>query len=303
MDNKLLTTFITVVEEKSFSKAAEVLYLSQSTISTHIKNLETMLETQLLLRSMTGIVPTKSGRIFYPYAKNIIALENQAVHSISKMNDATAGEIDILASTVPAQFFLNKIIASFRAFYPKVTFRVNLKSSYDVIDSLEAPWYDFAVIGAKFESDLFYATPIYDDNFVLAVPNSFPLPKDNSAEEISNYIKQHPLVFRSEQSATQADTKKLLKKLGVSLSDLTVAAYLGDSQSVVDAVFHEVGVAFLSSAAVEIYSEHKAIQTVKLPDDFLHRKFYLLARKEYVLPPIQGLFYDYVTKDWHISSS
>lgn len=84
MDLKQLETFITVVEWDSFSEAAKRLYLTQPTISTHIKQIENELNTELLKRTTKKLELTPEGREFYNYAKSISRIMESMQDSFSK---------------------------------------------------------------------------------------------------------------------------------------------------------------------------------------------------------------------------
>ena len=74
MDLWQLHIFCKVIEQRSFSKAAQIVYLSQPTISSHIKDLEDHFGTRLVDRLSREVIPTKAGELLYGYAKRLIAL-------------------------------------------------------------------------------------------------------------------------------------------------------------------------------------------------------------------------------------
>ena len=104
-----LLAFTKVAELKSFSKAAENLYLSQSTISTHISNLEAYFEQKPFDR-LAKVVLTSAGKPFTP-SKEILTLQDKAHWELKKSKNKIDGELKIAASTVPAQYIAPKILA------------------------------------------------------------------------------------------------------------------------------------------------------------------------------------------------
>lgn len=85
----LLHTYITVYKLRSFSKAAAVLYISQPTVSVHIKKLEQLTETPLFLRNDDkSITPTEFGDILYPQAQNIIKNWDNTIIDLDKKSAA-----------------------------------------------------------------------------------------------------------------------------------------------------------------------------------------------------------------------
>lgn len=84
MDFKQIEAFINVAKFKSFSKAAEAIFLSQPTISAHISNLEKELNTTLFDRSSKEVNLTPAGKIFFDYALNLLNIRNNAIYSINE---------------------------------------------------------------------------------------------------------------------------------------------------------------------------------------------------------------------------
>lgn len=101
MELNQLKVFCAIIEKKSFSKASEILFLSQPTISYQIKSLEQELKTKLLDRSGREIIITGSGKIFYKYARRILQLVGEAEQAIQQLNGLIKGELIIGASTTP----------------------------------------------------------------------------------------------------------------------------------------------------------------------------------------------------------
>ena len=86
MDFKQLESFVAAVDEGSFSNAAERLQLSQSMVTIHIRNLESELGTRLLNRTTRSMELSSDGRLFYPYAKQILKLNRDSIFALSQTN-------------------------------------------------------------------------------------------------------------------------------------------------------------------------------------------------------------------------
>ena len=114
MDLRKLEVFVKVVEMKSFSKAAQVVYLSQPTISGHIKCLEESLEVQLLDRLGREVVPTRAGMLLYEHAARLIKQRDIAVQAIEQFTGHMRGELNFGGSTIPGQYLLPQIMVRFR---------------------------------------------------------------------------------------------------------------------------------------------------------------------------------------------
>ena len=133
MELKQLQSFAAVVKYGSFTKAAEKLYISQPTISTHIRTLEEELGRQLILRTTKSIEVTEKGREVYGYVTNILELRERMVR-------ACAGEarriIHLGASTIPSAYILPEILPEFGQLHPDTYFVIHQSDSQGVIDGL-----------------------------------------------------------------------------------------------------------------------------------------------------------------------
>lgn len=109
MDLKQLETFITVVEWDSFSEAAKRLYLTQPTISTHIKQIENELNAELLKRTTKKLELTPEGREFYNYAKAISRIMESMQDSFSKKSNYLQHRCKFCSCNIYSTFSFNKI--------------------------------------------------------------------------------------------------------------------------------------------------------------------------------------------------
>ena len=124
MDLHQLYVFTKVVEHKSFSKAADDIYLSQSTVSSHIHSLEKSLNTTLFDRAGRESILTPYGEHLYEWALKLIQLKDEALLDLSEGLKDIKGNIRIAASSVPCEFMIPKMIKRFRKENQHVTFDV-----------------------------------------------------------------------------------------------------------------------------------------------------------------------------------
>src|SRR3990172_8713244 len=99
MEDHKLRVFRTVAETKSFSKASEIIHLTQPAVSLQIQALEELYETKLFDRSSNTVVLTPAGEILYRYAKEILTLYASAAKDIGELTGLVKGSISVGAST------------------------------------------------------------------------------------------------------------------------------------------------------------------------------------------------------------
>ena len=131
-----IRSFISVVNCKSFSVAAKQIFLSQPTISTHIKQLESELGVQLLVRSTKDVILSDAGVIFYPFAMRLLETESEALAQIHKNEMEIKGTVSIATSSVPGNYILPQFFAYSRKAYPDINYRISEGDSAEVLLSL-----------------------------------------------------------------------------------------------------------------------------------------------------------------------
>lgn len=294
MDFKQLEAFVYVVKLNSFSKAADCLYLSQPTISAQISSLEKELESQLLIRSTKEIYPTKVGKELYNQALNILALRDQAVQCVKSASSNSKGEINLIASSVPAQYLLPPIIAAFHEQYPNILIHVHQTDSLRVGELLKDCYYDFGISGMQLTSNKYIQKPFYKDTVVFAYPASYDIDESFTRDHLLSFIKSHPFVFRESGSGTLNELDRYLKIHQLSLTDLRPAAYFSNTQGVLHAVACGLGISFVSKVAASVHKQVGSIKTIEIDHKDFSRSFYILQKKDMVLSPVQTAFVSFL---------
>ena len=147
-----LRLFCSVVENKSFTRTAQDYWLSQPTVSVHIKNLERYFQVRLLKRGRQGIDPTEAGLLVYQSAQRIIEeLGNLdlGLHDLKKhlgINRGTIPTITVGASTTPATYLLPPIVLLFQESYPETRLSVTSDYTNQIIQSLNEGKFDFGFV-------------------------------------------------------------------------------------------------------------------------------------------------------------
>src|SRR6267143_1204320 len=121
MDLRRLEVFAKVAELGSFSRAAEALYLTQPTVSEHVRALEDELGVQLLDRLGRGATPTRAGQLLLGYARRILGLAREAQQALDQFQGRMSGELVIGGSTIPGEYVLPALIGTFKTKYPDIS--------------------------------------------------------------------------------------------------------------------------------------------------------------------------------------
>ncbi len=149
IDLHRLKIFITIVEMKSFSKAARQLYLTQPTVSQHVNYLEEYLGVPLFDRLGKEVRPTQAGEILHTYALRLLRMADDAELAVAYDKGKKSGTIINGASNVPGEYILPEILGRFKDKYPGIVVRVHLGDTGAIVDKILNYEIDFGLIGAR----------------------------------------------------------------------------------------------------------------------------------------------------------
>lgn len=156
MEFKQLQSFVAVVECRSFTKAAEKLFLSQPSISTHIQKLEEELHSRLMIRTTKSIEITPRGLELYNCACEII---NRWENLLQHWDNEAKNIIRLGASTIPSAYILPELLPAFGTAHPGTYFSIHQSNSQDIVKKLLQGDFDVGLIGMHTDSSAINCIP------------------------------------------------------------------------------------------------------------------------------------------------
>ncbi len=278
MDIRRLEVFCRVVENKSFSKAAEEVYLSQPTVSEHIRLLEQFLGERLLDRMGKTVLPTQAGEILYRYAKDILATKEKAISAIKSFRGEISGKLTLGCSTIPGTYIIPYFIGSFIHKFPEVEVKLFTSDSRDIVHRVARGELELGVVGAIFGSGKVHFDEILGDELVLTVFPGHELLKKERPTLLD--LKKYPYINREYGSGTRKFVEKYLGEMGIELGDLNIVLEVSSTEAVRHAIKAKVGMSFLSRRAVEDDLDCGSLEIVHLDDIKMVRHFYLVRLRK-----------------------
>ena len=283
MDIRKLDVFCKVVELKSFTRAARAVFLSQPTVSDHVRHLEEELGQKLVDRLGREAEPTPAGRLLYDYASRILRLQQETLEALARFGGRLSGETTIGASTIPATYILPTLVGTFRAAHPEVTVSVRISGSHEIARKVLAGEYDLGLVGAVWNERGLDWTELFTDTLVLVARPDHPLAGRGpvTLDELcgQDYVGREP------GSGTRKVIGALLETAGRRETDLHQVALFGANEAVREAVKAGVGVSMLSRRSVAADLAAGALVEIPLVGVSGERPFYLLRRRNRQLPP------------------
>ncbi len=287
MEFKQLRTFVEVVRTESFTEAAQNLFLSQPTISQHIRQLEEEMGIRLVRRTTRKIEITPEGRRLNSYAEDILALRDKMIANCSKI-DSTI--LSIGASTIPSAYILPDVLKRFGKEHPQVYFSIHQSDSAGVETGVLEGIYDLGLTGRMPESENLEAVEFCSDTMVLITPvTPFFLEKKRLGCEVRDLLDQ-PIILREEGSGSLKAADRYLAGEKIEEKDLKIVARINDQEAIKNMVASGLGVSFLSDRAAREFVEAKRVLSFELPGESAGRKFYIVRRRDDIPTPLSTEF-------------
>jgi len=294
MDFKQLEAFVKVMELASFSKAAEAIFLSQPSVSTYISALEKDLGMQLLNRSTKEVSPTLAGKIFYEHAKELLALKTNAATRIKNLSGDNSGEINIIASSVPSQYILPEVLASFCELYPEISVHVKQADTAEGVKHVINQKADIGILGGIAEADKCDFKEFMSERMIFIAPAlaGFCPHKEYELDEL---LYNNRFISREKGSGTRAAYEGHFAAYGIDLGKMNSNISFDNTQSIINAVIGGMGIAVVSEYAAWPYVEKGVIAPIKTRPELPERKFYYVLKKNFSHSHLVGLFTDFLT--------
>lgn len=292
MDIRALEVFCKIVELKSFSKAAEAVYLTQPTVSGHIKGLEEFVGLKLLDRLGREVLPTRAGELLYGYAKQVLALRNQALQALEEYKGALKGHLILGGSNIPGEYVLPTLLARFKARYPDISITLRIADSREIARKVLEGSYELGAVGGKFDDGQLVYVKLLEDELVLALPADHAWASKRAVHLAE--LSGQPIILREVGSGSRKALEDALRSAGIDPGALTVMAELGSTEAIRQAVKSGAGISVISLRAIQEDLERGTLRTVPLEDTRLTRDFYLVYHKNRSRSPLCETFLNFL---------
>ncbi|MEJ2183933.1 MAG: selenium metabolism-associated LysR family transcriptional regulator [Nitrospirota bacterium] len=280
MEDHKLRVFCTVAETRSFSKASEIIHLTQPAVSLQIQALEDTYETKLFDRSSSTVTLTPSGEILYKYAKEILTLYAQAEKDIGELTGLVKGSISIGASTTIGNYVLPSVLSDFKRKNPKIKIHLLVGNTRRVVELLNAGNLDLGLVEGEATKYKIITEKFLSDELTLIVPSMHPWAKRKEVSMLD--IIKEPLIFREEGSGTRQVIEQHLSKRGIGTQNMNITTILGSTEAIKQAVEDGTGISIVSKWAVRRENRYGTIKPVKFKEGRMLRDFSLVFNKNTV---------------------
>ena len=285
-----LEVFVATAEYCSFTKAAEDLHLTQSTVSMHIRTLEEVLGACLIERgARKKVILTEEGKRGYSMAKDILSRVDALQE---RRTDGGEELLRIGTSTVPAQYLLPKLLSGFLKKHSRVKYILRRGDSEHILECIQKGEVRIGLTGYRNGDRSLIFQEIARDHLVLITENSEAYRAMQAAGNTGKDLLDRPMIAREESSGTQHAADAFLQKLGV--TEPNIVARMDNPESIKMSVAEGIGVSLISDLAVS--AEVKAGKLLAFPfsPQAEERKLYVVWPRDALLTSTELRFVQYV---------
>lgn len=270
-----------IATEKNFTKAADLLYLSQPSLSKQIKTLEKNLDISLINRENHKISLTENGKIFLQYSERILALCEESCRALIDLKNGERGDLIIGASQTIGTYLLPRILALFAKNYPQINLKVQVNSTRVISKNVINREIDLAIVGGAIPEELkknLTVEQFVEDEFSLIIPKSHPFATKKKITKKDLYYLN--FITLNSNSTSRKFIDNILSQNQIEIKQLKIVMQLNSIEGIKTAVSLGLGAAFVSSSAIEKEIELKTIEILKIENIRITRTLTVISNPE-----------------------
>ena len=291
---KQLEAFTATAEYGSFTRAAEELYLTQSTVSAHILALEAELGVQLILRgARRKLTLTEEGRRVYGAARDIL----DRCQILQDPESTARRELSVGASTAPAQYLLPGLLSGFLQHHSDSRFLLRRGDSAQVHSLLNQGEVRIGIVGAALDRREFNYHTLCDDRLVLVTAATERFRALKALGAFGRDLLEEPFIVREETSGTRRAAESYWKKCGILPEKLRIVACMDNPEAIRRSVAKGMGVSVMSELSVREDAAAGKLLTFDLDENGFFRRIYLVWRKDVSLTQTEQAFVSYLRSE------
>lgn len=287
-----------IASEKSFTGAAEILYISQPTLSKQFKTLESNLGVLLINRKNSKISLTEAGTLFLEYAERILALCEESCRALNDLKNGDRGCLTVGASQTIGTYIVPHILALFAQNHPQINLKVHVDTTRTIAKNILNNQIDIAVVGGhiptEFKKNL-QTEHFVTDHLILILPKSHPYSVKKK------YIKKDDLynlnfITLNTTSTIRKFIDNILIQNKIEIKQFNIIMELHSIEAIKIAVSLGLGAAFIFSSAIEKERELKTIEIIHIKNIKMIRPLSILTNRDSYHSKAFEFFYKELSK-------
>jgi DNA-binding transcriptional LysR family regulator len=282
--------FIEVASNLSFSKAANILFITQPAISKHVKALESFYKCALFERTSHQIRLTPTGETLFKHLKEALQIQQKIQFEISTAVEYSRaeGNLRIGASTTVALYIIPPMLSAFHRAQPLLNIQLMNRNSENITKALLTNEIDIGIVEVDQKIISIAYTHFMSDQVIPVCSSKSEIAK--FGEINADHLKKLPIAIRERGSGTLTALEKGLKGLKVTINDLQVKVRLGGTEALKNFLLADQCIGFLPRRSVMKELAKDELRELRIPNLEMERNFYFIQRQGSVEAPLNRHF-------------
>ncbi|NOH15067.1 LysR family transcriptional regulator [Clostridium cochlearium] len=270
-----LVTFLTVVKVGNFTRAANILNLTQPAISQHIKYLENYYGVKLFKNKNKNMELTEEGKILFKYGRQVESISN-IVHM--KLKDSVNKRYIVGATLTIGGYVIPSIIGEYKRENDDIDVILKVENTNTVIKMLYKGEIELGVIEGIFDKEKIEYTKFKEDELILVTSPNHKFANKNfvTIEEVLG----DKLILRESGSGTRQIFEEHLFKIGITRGDYNIYMEIGNISAIVSLVKSNLGCTIISREAVKENIKDGSLKEIKIKNFNMKREFNFIYLKD-----------------------
>lgn len=289
-----LSIFMTVVETGGFSAAAQKLYMSQPSVSNHVRNLEQSLQTTLIDRSGPRIRPTAEGEVLVEYARRVFLLTEEAVAAIREVSGVQTGRLEVGGTTTVGTYLLPHLLARFRDRHHNIECDIVVGNNGQIVKRLLDGELGLAIVAGQPGAPQLKTETVLDERLLLVAAPGHRLAQASPASPgapiapiVPSELAGERFLLREPGSQTRDLQEAAL--IGWDLDDMAKADMWGP-ETIKQSVAAGLGISLISEHAIDAEVRDGRLVVLAVDPPLRSRPVVVAYRRDRLLSPAERAF-------------
>jgi len=287
-----LRAFYLAAREKSITRAAETLHVTQPAVTMQIKAFENQLKVKLFRKIGKELILTDVGKVLYGYAKRMFKIVDEMEYVLKSYGDLTKGTLTIGTTRSFARHLMPGLLSRFQQSFPNVRVFLKVGSSQEIADSIATFKYDLGIIGRLPNLDKLKVVPYTKEEFCVVISPNHRFAAESTVSLTE--IKNEPIIIRESGSGSRHAILSLLASHKVKPSVLVEA---GSVEFIKEYIIKERGISFLYKPEIELEAKMGLLKPLDIQEGPIWVQTDIVFAKRADLPPPAKAFLQIISSE------